>query len=42
MPSNRELILWTVKENVSLSAFDPATGEVGGLFVITGCGDGTL
>jgi hypothetical protein len=22
--------------------FDPATGEVGGLFVITGCGDGTL
>ena len=28
MPSNRELIIATVKENVSLSAFDPATGEV--------------
>jgi len=28
MPSNLELILGTVKENVSLSAFDPATGEI--------------
>ena len=28
MPPNRELILGTVKENVSLSVFDPATGEI--------------
>ena len=28
MASNRELILGTVKENVSLSAFDAATGEI--------------
>jgi DNA-binding beta-propeller fold protein YncE len=28
MPSSRELILATVKENVSLSAFDAATGDV--------------
>jgi len=26
--SNIELITGTVKENVSLSAFDPATGEI--------------
>jgi DNA-binding beta-propeller fold protein YncE len=28
MPTNRELIIATVKENVSLSAIDPATGEI--------------
>lgn len=28
MSSNRELILATVKENVSLSVFDPSTGEI--------------
>lgn len=28
MPSNRELIIATVKENVSLSAFDAETGEI--------------